>query len=346
MNHENPFTLTFGQKPNEFIPREEQIGKILDTFDMENPSNQVYMIAGVRGSGKTVSLSVIADHYSERSDWFVLRLSADSDLIAGAISELNRTSFFKKSDISLNASLGVVGLSVQKTDQQLENDAILRNLLEKIQREGKRVLFIIDEIVNNEYVKIFASNFQIYITQHYPVFLVMAGLYDNISNLQNEKSLTFLYRAPKIFLAPLSIPSMTTSYRTVFEIPPKEAAQMAKLTKGYPFAFQILGYLKWEHRVSLDMLLPEFDEALASYAYEKIWSELSDLDRKIVYVIANGHEKTIEIRTQLSISPQLLNTYRKRLMERGIVDGSVHGVLTLALPRFDAYIDTYCEVNL
>ncbi len=162
------------------------------------------MIAGVRGSGKTVSLSVIADHYAERNDWFVLRLSADSDLIAGAISELNR----------------VVGLSVQKIDQQLENDAILRNLLEK------------------------------------------------------------------------------------------------------------------------------FDGALASYAYEKIWSELSDLDRKIVYVIANGYEKTIEIRTQLSISPQLLNTYRKRLMERGIVDGSVHGVLTLALPRFDAYIDAYCDVTL
>lgn len=39
---------------------------------------------------------------------------------------------------------------------------------------------------------------------------------------------------------------MTTSYRTVFGLPPKEAASMARLTKGYPFAFQILGYLKWE----------------------------------------------------------------------------------------------------
>lgn len=209
MNYENPFTLTFGQRPNEFIPRGEQISKILDTFDMESPSNQVFMIAGVRGSGKTVSPSVIADHYTDRSDWFVLRLSADNDLIAGAVSELNRTSFLQKNNI------------------QLENDALLRNLLEKIKRENKRVLFIIDEIVNNEYVKIFASNFQIYITQHYPFYLIMAGLYDNISNLQNEKSLTFLYRAPKIFLAPLSIPSMTTSYRTVFDIAPKEAVQMA-----------------------------------------------------------------------------------------------------------------------
>ena len=42
-------------------------------------------------------------------------------------------------------------------------------------------------------------NFQIYITQNYPVYLVMASLFDNISNLQNEKSLTFLYRSSKNF---------------------------------------------------------------------------------------------------------------------------------------------------
>lgn len=81
-----------------------------------------------------------------------------------------------------------------------------------------------------------------------------------------------MYRAPKVFLEPLSIPSMTTSYRTVFNLPPKAAVQMARVTKGYPFAFQILGYLKWEHNASLEEILPEFDEALASYAYEKMRS--------------------------------------------------------------------------
>ena len=157
----------------------------------------------------------------------------------------------------------------------------------------------------------------------------MAGLYDNISNLQNEKSLTFLYRAPKIFLEPLSVPAMTTSYRTVFELPPKEAASMARLTKGYPFAFQILGYLKWENGGTVDDILPKFDEELTVYAYEKIWSELSELDRKIVYIISQGINKTGDIRESLGVSPQLLNTYRKRLMERGVVDGSRHGELTL-----------------
>ena len=35
MKGENPFTLTFGQKPVEFISRTDQIGKIINTFDME-----------------------------------------------------------------------------------------------------------------------------------------------------------------------------------------------------------------------------------------------------------------------------------------------------------------------
>lgn len=33
-------------------------------------------------------------------------------------------------------------------------------------------------------------------------------------------------------------------------------------------------------------------------------------------------------------------------MERGVVDGSRHGELTLALPRFEEYINMYCEVTI
>lgn len=346
MRGENPFTLTFGQKPTEFISRTDQIGKIIQTFDMEIPTSKVYMIAGVRGSGKTVSLAEISEHYESEDDWIVLNLSADVDIIAGAVSEINRTSGLPNLNLELNVNFEIAGIVVNQNKETLEKEAMLRSILEKLKEKGKKVLFIIDEIVNNEYVKLFASNFQIYITKNYPVYLVMAGLYDNISNLQNEKSLTFLYRAPKIFLEPLSIPAMTTSYRKVFQIPAEEAVAMARLTKGYPFAFQILGYLKWEMNTEVEKLLPKFDEELTIYAYEKIWSGLSELDRKILYVISLGLHKTCDIRERLSISPQLLNLYRKRLMERGVVDGSKRGELTLALPRFEEYIGMYCEVTV
>ena len=102
--------------------------------------------------------------------------------------------------------------------------------------------------------------------------------------------------------------------------------------------------MKWETNDEIEKLLPKFDEQLIVYAYEKIWSELSELDRKIVYVISTGIHKTSDIREKLEISPQLLNTYRKRLMDRGVVDGTIRGELHLALPRFEVYIDTYCDV--
>lgn len=57
---------------------------------------------------------------------------------------------------------------------------------------------------------------------------------------------------------------------------------MTALTKGYPFAFQVLGYLYWENRKShsIEEILPEYDQYLDEYVYSKIWSELSELDKK------------------------------------------------------------------
>ena len=346
MSGTNPFTLTFGQKPTEFISRNEQIEKVIGSFNMETASNRVYMISGVRGSGKTVSLAEISEYYSNKEDWVVLRLSADTDIIEGAISELNRKAEIGVLGFEFSLNLGVAGFKVNASGSEISSESRLRNMLELLDKHHKKVLFVIDEILNNAYVRKFVGYFQIYISQNYPVYLVMAGIYDNISNLQNEKNLTFLYRAPKIMLEPLSLTAMITSYRMIFNLQPKEAADMARLTKGYPFAFQILGFLRWEMQAGLEELMPKFDESLTTYAYEKIWSELSDLDHKVLYVISTGVNKAQDIRERLKISPQLLNVYRKRLMDRGVVDGSVRGEMHLALPRFEVYIDTYCEVRV
>lgn len=46
----------------------------------------------------------------------------------------------------------------------------------------------------------------------------MTGLYENIYDLQNEKSLTFLYRAPKIILEPLNYTAIKSHYMRIFDI--------------------------------------------------------------------------------------------------------------------------------
>ena len=65
----NPFTLSFGKKPVQYISRLEQTNQILAAFQEENPTNQLFMITGVRGSGKTVMLTNIASEMRKSSNW-------------------------------------------------------------------------------------------------------------------------------------------------------------------------------------------------------------------------------------------------------------------------------------
>ena len=145
-------------------------------------------------------------------------------------------------------------------------------MLEKIQKKNKKVLITIDEVTNNEYMKIFAKTFQALVRQDLPVYLIMTGLYENISKLQDDKTLTFLYRAPKIYLESLNISSIAFSYKNIFNLSDEQALKMANLTNGYAYAYQVLGYLVYENNGIIDdMVINNFDQYLQEFVYDKLW---------------------------------------------------------------------------
>ena len=141
-----------------------------------------------------------------------------------------------------------LGVSIENAAPVTDIENVLELMLENIKKHNKRLLISVDEVTNCEFVKVFVSSFQIFLRQDYPIFLLMTGLFENIYDLQNDKALTFLYRAPKIMLEPLSFTAVRKHYMDIFELDQREADKMAALTKGYPFAFQVLGYLYWENR--------------------------------------------------------------------------------------------------
>ena len=117
---------------------------------------------------------------------------------------------------------------------------------------------------------------------------------------------------------------------------------MTYLTKGYPFAYQVLGYLCWEREAkeSLDSILGEYDQYLAEYVYDKIWSELSVEDKKLAKELAKKEQYPVkELREKLEITSEKLSVYRERMKRKGIVDTSTYGVIKLALPRFSEYVE-------
>lgn len=115
---------------------------------------------------------------------------------------------------------------------------------------------------------------------------------------------------------------------------------MAKLTKGYPFAFQVLGYLTWNCNGNFNAVLDDYKQYLSDFVYDKIWSELSDKDRYVAKGIAdtNSH-KIIDIREHIQMTTNEFNPYRQRLLKKGIIDGSRREFVSFTLPLFDVYVD-------
>ena len=124
-------------------------------------------------------------------------------------------------------------------------EVALDRMLTSLQGHGKRLLICVDEVANTQGMREFASAFQILIRKDLPVFLLMTGLFDNLRKLQHEKTLTFLYRAPRIDMRPLNIGIIADNYHKNLEVNRGEALRMAQMTKGYPFAFQVFGYFAW-----------------------------------------------------------------------------------------------------
>ena len=219
----------------------------------------------------------------------------------------------------------------------------LGRMLETLKKHQKKVLITIDEAVNTKDMRTFISAFQIMIRNDLPVFLLMTGLYENISDLQNEKSLTFLYRAPKIEMKPLSLRTIAENYRRNLPVTEEEASAMAKMTRGYAFAFQALGFFTYEKGEWNEDVLREVQEYLEEYAYEKIWMELSQKDRYVSYGIACSEDGRISgIRSFLNMDTNQFNPYRMRLIRKGIVSGEKYGFLKFTLPLFEQYAaDTY-----
>jgi len=337
----NPFSLTFGKKPQSLIIRGYQNSEIIEGFRDEPPTFQVCMITGVRGSGKTVSLTTIANEFRTDKDWIVVDLSPERDMLKALAAELSNRmellQIFRNAKINLSF-LGL-GLEIDGVPPITDIGVALERMLTRLTEKGKHVLVTVDETVSNIHVRQFASQFQIYLRKNLNVYLIMTGLYENIYELQNVKSLTFLYRAPKIELKPLNIGLIAESYKRVFKLTDEESLGMAKATAGYSFAYQALGYLCFRDGKSWEEEVPQFDAILEEYVYEKIWSEVSNTDRNVLAAIAGSDTaKVQEIRESAGLTSDEFTVYRSRLMRKGIICSSGYGFVEFVLPRFREFV--------
>lgn len=343
----NPFTIAFGREPNNVIKRRKQINQIRDTFLSDNPMTYAYVITGVRGSGKTVLLSGICNEFKKEDDWIVIELNPDRNMLESFAAKLYENSHLKYKFLEKELSFSFHGLTLTLTGKNPVFD--VENLLEKmltiLNKHNKKVLVAIDEVSNNKEVRTFIHSFQILNRQQLPIFLLMTGLYENVKNLENDKTLTFLYRAPKIDIDPLDLLQIKNEYINALGVSNDTAIKLSKLTSGYAFGYQTLGYLMFESNNQLDdRLLNKYDEYLKEFVYDKVWSELSNTYRKILKCLGENETGDVEtIYKAVGMKKSTFSFYRDRLIKSGIIYSTGWGFVDFALPRFKEFINVVIQ---
>lgn len=343
----NPFSLDFGGIPYLMIPRYIETQKIVNAFSAELPPTHIFMIMGARGNGKTVLMSSVKDELLENDEWIHVDLSPESDMLnvlaASLLLKSKKKSSKRKVEINLDLKIASIGVSSESDNKYNSVYIDLDNILEQLKDKNIKVLITVDEAVNSKSMRELTSYFQHCLREKYPVFLLMTGLYKNIRALQNNRSQTFLKRAPRIVLGALSKTRIAQKYQEVFSLNPTEADEMAKITDGYSYAFQILGYLVFENgkKSVSKSILKEYQLILGESSYDKIWEELSPNER-FVAKTASGFPDGVsvkELREKLNMNSNEFSTYSDTLEKSGVFSSdSGYGTVSFALPYIKEYI--------
>lgn len=350
---QNPFTTTFSKLPEYTYIISPATQEILDNLSFESPSESVYKITGVRGSGKTVVLSKIEEELksedNKKKGWIVFDLNPTRNMLMQFAAMLLKEGYgkntTKKRSVNLSATiLGTGGGIGYSSENEIFDIGVeIETMIQEAQKRKKKLFIGIDEVSKTPEMITFTSEFGRWLRAKYPVYLVCTGLFENIQEVSNVKNLTFFRRATTIQTEPLNMIRVTEMYKSKLGVNHKEALEMAKCTKGYAYAFQELGVLYFKKKKSdtLKDIIPDFKTELFVYSYEKIWEEMSETDRFLTSLLKEDREyKREEILSLMGKRANCYSMYRDRLQKRGIID-SRHGFISLSLPFFADYIEEY-----
>ena len=339
----NPFGLSLGILPENFIRREEIIATVMDGFVDEENDAKMYILTGVRGSGKTVMLNYLKKQFEAMDDWLVLTINPEMDILESIASKLYEKGSMKRYFLktSFNFSFHGIGFSIEGNTPLKNIETLLEKMMEIIKDKKKKVLIAIDEISNSDNIKVFSHTFKNMVNNGLPIYLLATGLYENVYHMSNEKTLTFIYRAKKIHVDSLNLTSIAQSYKEALQLDNVFAKKCAALTEGYASAYQILGSILFKTKAKKidDDLLSQFDSYLEEINYEKLWEDLSLMDKEFLYgFIAQKNNKAAVVIQNSKIAKTSYSRYRDRLMKKGIIRSDSYGYLSLTLPRLYEYI--------
>ena len=356
----NPFTPIFGKVPAVMAGREGIIADMVDAFEGNGSSPDLCSIfTGAHGTGKTALLTYLG-YRAQQAGWVVADTVAGKGMLddllqraeSGAAHIANTTPTAKVKSIGI-AQLG--SISWETSPNQAENwRTRVTKLLEKLAETDTGLVFSVDEVNGNldEMIQLVAT-YQLFVRENRKVALLMAGLPFQVSTLLTGKTTSFLRRAARHELGSVPSYEVKEAFRLTVEEGGKEIGSKALDTaadsiSGFPFMFQLVGYRSWNAARNAEEITRESvvkgieiaQEELASRIFDATFMELSKGD--VEFLSAMNPEKATTTREEIADrtgrNGGWISTYRRRLLEAGVLAENSRGVYSFALPGFAEYV--------
>lgn len=339
----NPYALNFGHFPNKYIHRNLLVGDIVESLEDNLDDDSVFFLSGAKGMGKSVLIQAIEEIVSHDEDWVAVSINKQRDMAVSLAASLyerepNITVFV---DSKLNLSRFGIGKNVSKINPVATIHYALKRICNELEKRGQRLVVLIDDIDKSDAVVDFLSEVEDLADDGLRLNLIVTGTKENLDSVKTDIDTKLFNRIIEYEITPLNRELVTMDYANSLEVSPEVAYELAKLTKGYSFAYQVLG--KYMLELDIKEITPEllilFDEALSEKVYIKLWNDLAPKDKLFLRVIAEYDE--IDASELLELTNKKHNEWsepRKRLSDKGIIDAKNRGHISMRLPRFNQFI--------
>lgn len=362
INNQTAYLPAFGNKPGQIIGRNTITSSFLEALSLPiGHRNRATILIGQRGTGKTTLLLEFTD-LAMRNGFIPARVTANDDMLNEIIQaiQVNGAKFASGSKQKVKGfSVGALGFSfgltfTDEAEVQLGFRAKLELLCEELERHGKQIAILVDEIQpNSPQVRALATSYQYLVGENKSIVIAMAGLPASISSVLNDDILTFLNRANKVYLEPLPFGEISINYSTQFAKQGKSISagalnEAVLATKGYPYLFQLIGYYVLQYAQETDTISEEIvKKAIGTSKRDMVESiflaalnPLSEQDKKFLEAMSRDHDESrvADIQDRMKKSRSYIQTYRSRLIASGVIASVGRGALAFAVPYLGEYL--------
>ena len=361
MDQLDVFIPTFGNRPAHLVGRESVIGDFSDSLKRAvGHPNRATLLIGQRGMGKTALLLEFADK-AEEAGFLVVRVTANEfilDDIVGMIQENGKKHLKSKLKVK-GASAGAFGFSFGITFNKGEGKGLsflnkMIALCEELEKHNLGLVLLVDEVqARSTELRVLTTTYQHLVGEGKNVALAMAGLPHAISAVLNDEVLTFFNRAHKVYLEPLSLSAISVYYSKVFtglglSISPENLDRAVVATRGYPYLLQLVGYYilnfaAENKEISGEIVTNALISArrdLIDNIFMPVLRPLSKKDLQFIKAMAEDVDEsaTSDIKTRMKTSDVTMHTYRKRLIDAGVIASERRGYVSFVVPYLGEYL--------